>query len=113
MQMLTDQDAARELGLQEYGLMPAKAGHVPVLADAQAQRPLDNIVSVADNGRGIDAGDRQRAVEPLVRLNRPGDGPGSGLGLATCRRIATAHGGELLISDTPGGGATISMLIAT
>jgi signal transduction histidine kinase len=70
-------------------------------------------VTVADNGRGIDAGDRQRATEPLVRLNRAGDGPGSGLGLATCRRIAKAHGGELEISETPGGGATISVLIAT
>ena len=69
-------------------------------------------LTVTDNGRGIDAGDRQRAMEPLVRLNRAGDGPGSGLGLATCRRIAKAHGGELQISETPGGGATISVLIA-
>ena len=69
-------------------------------------------VTVADNGRGIDAGDRQRAMEPLVRLNRAGDGPGSGLGLATCRRIAKAHGGELQITETPGGGTTISVLIA-
>ncbi|MEO8284102.1 MAG: HAMP domain-containing sensor histidine kinase [Pseudarthrobacter sp.] len=69
-------------------------------------------VSVADNGVGISPADRNRAVEPLVRLNRAGDGPGTGLGLATCRRIAHAHGGELDIRDSPGGGATISVLFS-
>lgn len=67
-------------------------------------------VSVADNGVGISPEDREQAVEPLVRLNRAGDGPGTGLGLATCRRIAQAHGGELEIRDSPGGGVTISVL---
>ena len=67
-------------------------------------------VTVADNGKGIRLADRERAVQPLVRLNRPGDGPGTGLGLATSRRIAQAHGGELAIDDTPGGGATVSVL---
>ncbi|MFC9773628.1 MULTISPECIES: ATP-binding protein [unclassified Pseudarthrobacter] len=67
-------------------------------------------VHVADNGKGIKPADRGRAVEPLVRLHRPGDGPGTGLGLATCQRIAQSHGGELSISETPGGGATVSVL---
>ena len=67
-------------------------------------------VHVADNGKGIGPADRGRAVEPLVRLHRPGDGPGTGLGLATCQRIAQSHGGELSISETPGGGATVSVL---
>jgi signal transduction histidine kinase len=65
---------------------------------------------VADNGRGILPSERRKAVEPLMRLNRPDDGPGIGLGLATCRRIAQAHGGELFIDDTPGGGATVSVV---
>jgi signal transduction histidine kinase len=69
-------------------------------------------VSVADNGVGILQADRKRAVEPLVRLNRSGDGPGTGLGLATCRRIANAHGGDLDIRDTPGGGATVAVLFS-
>jgi signal transduction histidine kinase len=76
-----------------------------------ATGPRGVTVQVADNGKGILPADRARAVEPLVRLNRPGDGPGTGLGLATCHRIAQAHGGELTISDTPGGGATVSVLI--
>lgn len=72
--------------------------------------PRGVTIHVADNGKGIKPEDRERAVEPLVRLHRPGDGAGSGLGLATCQRIAQSHGGELSISETPGGGATVSVL---
>lgn len=64
-------------------------------------------VLVADNGKGIAAEDRLRVLEPLVRLHREGDGKGSGLGLAICRRIAEAHGGELTLTETPGGGTTV------
>jgi signal transduction histidine kinase len=81
--------------------------HVTVAA-AASERGVT--VIVADNGVGISPADRKRAVEPMVRLNRAGDGPGTGLGLATCQRIAHAHGGELEIRDSPGGGATISVL---
>jgi signal transduction histidine kinase len=70
---------------------------------------LGTTVQVADNGKGILPSERRKAMEPLVRLNRPGDGPGTGLGLATCRRIAQSHGGELTIADTPGGGVTVSV----
>lgn len=65
---------------------------------------------VSDNGKGIDAADRERVLEPLVRLHRPGDAPGSGLGLATCVRIVRSHGGELSLTETPGGGTTVSAL---
>ncbi|WP_426998754.1 GAF domain-containing sensor histidine kinase [Pseudarthrobacter sp. N5] len=63
-------------------------------------------VRLADNGKGIGAEDRKRVLEPLVRLHRPGDPPGSGLGLATCLRIARSHGGDLTLDETPGGGTT-------
>jgi len=66
-------------------------------------------VLVADNGKGIAPADRHRVLEPLVRLQREGDGQGSGLGLAICRRIAEAHGGELSLKETPGGGTTAVM----
>ncbi|WAJ32360.1 GAF domain-containing sensor histidine kinase [Arthrobacter sp. FX8] len=63
-------------------------------------------VFVADNGKGIAPEDRQRVLEPLVRLHRDGDGHGSGLGLAIARRVVEAHGGELSLKETPGGGTT-------
>lgn len=65
-------------------------------------------VSVADNGKGIEPQDRARVLEPLVRLQREGDGAGTGLGLAICSSIAKAHGGELTLTETPGGGTTVT-----
>jgi signal transduction histidine kinase len=37
--------------------------------------------------------------------------PGSGLGLAFVEAVAQAHGGTVRISDHPGGGATVSLLL--
>lgn len=62
---------------------------------------------VADRGPGIEPGDRMRVLEPLVRLDH--DVPGSGLGLATSRRVAEVHGGTLEIGETPGGGTTVCL----
>lgn len=87
---------------------PERVLHVQVSAQAGN---AGTALQVADNGKGILPADRKRAMEPLVRLNRPGDGPGSGLGLATCRRIAQAHGGDLAISATPGGGTTVTVTL--
>jgi signal transduction histidine kinase len=64
---------------------------------------------VADNGKGIAPEDRAKVLEPLVRLHRDGDGPGTGLGLATCIAIAKAHGGDLTLTETPGGGTTAAV----
>ena len=66
-------------------------------------------VFVADNGKGIAPEDRAKVLEPLVRLHRDGDGAGTGLGLATCSAIAKAHGGDLMLSETLGGGTTVAV----
>jgi signal transduction histidine kinase len=66
-------------------------------------------VFVADNGKGIAPEDRAKVLEPLVRLHRDGDGAGTGLGLATCSSIAKAYGGELTLTETPGGGTTVAV----
>ena len=59
------------------------------------------VVGVADSGRGVPAGLRERIFEPFF-TTRP---DGSGLGLAACRAIAETHGGTLeLVPD--GSGAT-------
>jgi signal transduction histidine kinase len=64
---------------------------------------------VADNGVGIPADSRGAVLSPLVRLRK--EIPGTGLGLATCQRIVVAHRGELTITETAGGGATVSVLL--
>jgi signal transduction histidine kinase len=64
-------------------------------------------LDVADNGKGIPPEEYDRVLEPLVRLGREGDPSGTGIGLATCVRIAQAHGGRLAFDQTPGGGLTV------
>lgn len=76
----------------------------PVRVEAE-EEPNGWRISVADRGPGIPEPDRQRAFEPMVRLDR--SRPGSGMGLATCRRIVQAHGGRMGIADNPGGGAVV------
>ena len=62
-------------------------------------------VAVADRGPGIAPVDRERAFEPLVRLDN--SLPGPGIGLATCRRVVEAHGGRMGIEAHPGGGSIV------
>ncbi|HEV3418584.1 MAG TPA: ATP-binding protein [Pirellulales bacterium] len=58
-------------------------------------------LSVADNGRGLPARDGERIFEPFFSTKETG----LGLGLAICRRIAESHGGSIVASNRPGGGA--------
>lgn len=66
-------------------------------------------IDVVDHGPGIPAADRERVFEPFVRLDgsRARHSGGTGLGLALCRRVARAHGGDVEVLDTPGGGTTM------
>ncbi|CAB4692505.1 MAG: GAF domain-containing protein [Actinobacteria bacterium] len=62
-------------------------------------------VQVADRGLGIPSEERERVFEPLARAHH--DIPGSGIGLATVRRVIDAHHGRIGIDETPGGGTTV------
>jgi signal transduction histidine kinase len=61
--------------------------------------------SVADNGRGMDEEQVERAFELFWR-REDSAGNGSGIGLAICKRIVELHGGRAWIVSTPGEGTT-------
>ena len=65
---------------------------------------------VDDEGRGIPADQRERVFEQFVRLD-PAETTGSGLGLTICRRLARAMGGEVRASDSPAGGARLTLTL--
>jgi len=56
-------------------------------------------LEVTDDGPGIAAADRERAVQPLVRLDSSRGGEGSGMGLALAKAIAELHDGRLELRD--------------
>jgi two-component system, NtrC family, nitrogen regulation sensor histidine kinase NtrY len=72
-----------------------------------AQRDPDGRVAlaVADNGSGIAPDQREKVFVPFFTTKRQG----SGVGLTLVRQIATAHGATVDVSDTLGGGATVSL----
>jgi PAS domain S-box-containing protein len=71
------------------------------------------VVEIADTGPGIPPEVLQRLFSPFVTTKPVG--VGTGLGLSICHRIVTGFGGEIAVSNPPGGGAvfTISLPCAS
>jgi len=84
-------------------------GHpeIEISAACQGDRVL---LTVADNGPGIPAADRARAVERFVRLEQSRSQPGSGLGLSLALAVAHLHGGDLKLEDNQPGLRTVISL---
>ncbi|MBN8943498.1 MAG: HAMP domain-containing protein [Rhizobiales bacterium] len=70
-------------------------------------------VVVADQGPGIDDKDREIVFAPFHRLeySRNKETGGVGLGLTVARSIIRAHGGDVLLSDRPVGGLSVTVTL--
>ncbi len=68
-------------------------------------------MTVEDDGPGLPAGDPERLFEKFQRGTEEGSIVGVGLGLAICRAIVRAHGGEIEARDRPGGGARFELTL--
>lgn len=66
-------------------------------------------IAVSDNGIGIEARFLSAIFDPFRRLHAQGEFEGSGLGLATCRKIAERHGGTLSCRSKPGKGSVFTL----
>ena len=64
------------------------------------------IISVRDNGIGFDPQEAARIFAPFTRLHAQSEIPGTGVGLAICRRIIEHHGGQIWAESKLGSGAT-------
>jgi PAS domain S-box-containing protein len=69
------------------------------------------IVSVRDNGIGIDPKYKDRIFELFQRLHTREDYPGTGIGLTIAKKIVQRHGGKIWVDSEPGKGTTFCFTI--
>jgi len=69
------------------------------------------LLSVTDHGPGLGPGQVERIFEPFYRADpsRSRDSGGAGLGLSIVSAVVTAHGGQVRVKETTGGGATFEV----
>lgn len=66
---------------------------------------------VHDNGIGIDPAFSERIFTMFQRLHRSEDYPGTGIGLATCRKFIRLCGGDIVFTSSPGMGTTFTFTL--
>ena len=69
------------------------------------------LISVRDQGIGIDPDQKDRVFEVFERLHTREEHAGTGIGLALCERIVERHGGEIWADSEPGEGSTFSFTL--
>jgi len=79
---------------------------------AEFERSRHGILSVTDNGIGIDPKFAETVFSPFRRLHSRKNYEGSGIGLSICRKVVELHGGNIWVESQPGKGARFKFNLA-
>ena len=83
----------------------------PIFVSAEARGAMV-VCNVADRGAGIEPLEQSLIFDKFYRArNRATHTPGTGMGLAICRAIAEAHGGDISVTSQPGYGSVFTFTL--
>ncbi len=94
------------LHLIENAIKFAKPGIPPHIRITCHRTPEHHIFAVQDNGIGIAPAYQDKIFELFKRLDPASNRPGSGVGLAICKKIVERHGGKMWVESKEGEGST-------
>ncbi len=86
-------------------------GPDPVVRVAAHSEGDEWVITVQDQGIGMEPQFLERIFTIFQRLHAVGQYPGTGIGLAVCKRIVERHGGRIGVESLPGVGSTFSFVI--